>query len=1112
MDKKKVFDILGIGETRDVNIIKKAYRSKLIQVNPEDNPEGFKLLREAYEEAVRLINVDEEAVPETPVGRWIKKVEYVYSKLSSRIDTACWEELFKDEVCSDFDTEKEAREAFLEFLMDNFRLPSEVWLLIEERFQLERRKEELCEKLPVSFVDFITGDIEKKGWMDFTLFEGDAEGDVDEFINLYLSLRNLNDSNKMDGAEELFERLAEIDLRHPYLEAEKIRFYLIHKKPEEAREVVELLRGKKSGDLYSKYYIAEYYSKIGELEKAYEECCAILEENPDYFGAKVLLADYYLAKGNYKEAKERYLQLLEFDNYNDNLREGLQKTNEGLIKSMKEELEREPSNSALRLELAWCFYQNKLFDEITALLNNLVIDDEIYYDYNNLMSRIYLELEDYEKAFPFVQKWLEEILKTKDDGTIEIRKRLQRLGLAYFFMGKCYFYFAMKKENSKEDMDQFFKFIDLAVEVEENNGFLLQYLLEKAQILLSIKEDKLCIDACTEIIRRDKGYYPAYLIRQEAYFNLQMGEEVIDDYYNAVEIYPGNVAPYLFAIRVYQIYGQYEDAAAAINRAKEAEIESRELLLIELKNKRFSAVDNEERKKVVGDLEKLYVKAQEEPGDLKNLTDILNEQALCYYDMEDYDIALVVMEKILNIEKSIESLELKGDILYRLNKYGEAIDTYSEILKSNSDYVEAYYKIGLSWSALGEDGERYAVDNYLKVTEIDPQHQYVYSELKEIYKKHYLQHYQREDYEKAIQYAKLQVEANPSCYYYTDLGLMYLEAYDMEEAIKAFEEAIKCDEGNAYPYNNMGYIYKVLGEFDKSYEYYKMAIERIDDDDLIPYWNMAINYRSTGQFEKAVEILEEIAERDEESLQANKRILEVYKQMKAWDQALEQTKKISEIEENGQMDYLLHTGDIYSLAEKGDESLPFYEQALKEFSKNSKPYIKMGSYMLWIEKDKKKALKYYKKAYKIARRYDNESIEDALQNIISALKELGKEKKGIRYLKKIYKFHRSCYGSVEASLSNPEYRKVRLYYLALNNYNAGQYEKSQEYMEQMKNSLNCAQCTYCTCYEYLELEGLMLELRKDYTGALEKYMRALDIAPDNIHYLSKIKELRKKTE
>lgn len=47
------FNTLGIEATKEEKEIKKAYRDKLHTVNPEDDPNGFKILREAYEEALK---------------------------------------------------------------------------------------------------------------------------------------------------------------------------------------------------------------------------------------------------------------------------------------------------------------------------------------------------------------------------------------------------------------------------------------------------------------------------------------------------------------------------------------------------------------------------------------------------------------------------------------------------------------------------------------------------------------------------------------------------------------------------------------------------------------------------------------------------------------------------------------------------------------------------------------------------------------------------------------------------------------------------------------------------------------------------------------------------
>ena len=61
MDRIEVFQILGIGETKDEKAIKNAYREKLTVTNPEDDPEGFKRLRGAYDAACRYARETEGA-------------------------------------------------------------------------------------------------------------------------------------------------------------------------------------------------------------------------------------------------------------------------------------------------------------------------------------------------------------------------------------------------------------------------------------------------------------------------------------------------------------------------------------------------------------------------------------------------------------------------------------------------------------------------------------------------------------------------------------------------------------------------------------------------------------------------------------------------------------------------------------------------------------------------------------------------------------------------------------------------------------------------------------------------------------------------------------------
>ena len=96
MDKTLVFQILGIPETKEEDIIRQRYLTLLKDTNPEDDPEGFKRLRAAYEEAVRLSKVQEAGEEEEPQGEaalWMKGVEKIYKDIFLRRDIGAWEEV-----------------------------------------------------------------------------------------------------------------------------------------------------------------------------------------------------------------------------------------------------------------------------------------------------------------------------------------------------------------------------------------------------------------------------------------------------------------------------------------------------------------------------------------------------------------------------------------------------------------------------------------------------------------------------------------------------------------------------------------------------------------------------------------------------------------------------------------------------------------------------------------------------------------------------------------------------------------------------------------------------------------------------------------------------------
>ena len=133
-----MWNILGITPTSDEDVIKTAYRGKLVSVNPEEDPEGFKKLRQAYEEAVSWAKKAKKK--KNPLEQWMYEIEQIYENFYRRIDADEWEEIFENEICTDLDTAEEARLEITRFLMGHYFLPQFVWKSVRNLSKQSVRK------------------------------------------------------------------------------------------------------------------------------------------------------------------------------------------------------------------------------------------------------------------------------------------------------------------------------------------------------------------------------------------------------------------------------------------------------------------------------------------------------------------------------------------------------------------------------------------------------------------------------------------------------------------------------------------------------------------------------------------------------------------------------------------------------------------------------------------------------------------------------------------------------------------------------------------------------------------------------------------------------------
>ena len=297
------FNTLGIEATKEEKKIKKAYRARLHAVNPEDDPDGFKRLREAYEEALKYARQKEEE-PEnlSPAEEFISRCEQLYKDFYRRIDEQEWEKLFSEDICISLESGEEVRQRFLVFLMENFRLPSPVWKKIDQTFSITGNRKELLELFPEPYVDFLQQVVRYNGALNYELFEGDVSEDVDDYIEHYHKLRQYADLGMRKEAWEEYHFIeANYDICHPYILLEKARLLYSDEEREKQEEGGEIFRSlaKKYleehnvGKFWAIENLPEYLHNIDrQADELYESMYAKLSKDERYKRTGNFLEDY----------------------------------------------------------------------------------------------------------------------------------------------------------------------------------------------------------------------------------------------------------------------------------------------------------------------------------------------------------------------------------------------------------------------------------------------------------------------------------------------------------------------------------------------------------------------------------------------------------------------------------------------------------------------------------------------------------------------------------------------------------------------------------------------------------------------------------------------------
>lgn len=535
-----IWNTLGIEPTKDKKAIVAAYRAKLVEVNPEDKPEEFKALRAAYEEALAQISTPEKQEDDSPLGRWAAKLRKLYDHFPSRIDTECWRELLRDEICVALDQRPLVEETLLKFLLQDYYIPRSVWQLLDEAFDFTGRQQELYEHYPRDFIDYaVISGITMNPSLPYELFTPGENGrDCDEYRRLYHKVNNCPPEER----EAVLEQMAALSEHHPYGDAVYFLHLLSQGRTEEGKAGLKQLAEQYPDD---ERLVMLWANQCGSWEITEPLVRHVLELNPNHAQAKRALAECLAARGDYDAGKELIFELIHAAGGDQvavqQLQDILKNWNQTLIQKGEERLAADPGDSHAAKELAWCYMQCE--DTENAWRAAQYVRQEVTdpFEYHNLMGKLHYARQEGEEALAHFEA-LEAILQDPDHPKAHrYPEFLQISGSTLMNLGR-----------SEEAIAKYQKALELAPEdptILDHMGRLLYY-----------REDhEAAADIYQRLTRVQPHSYHGYLMLSLNLFELRRDRDAFDAINRALDIEGRDLTVYVHKMRILLRNGAFDE-------------------------------------------------------------------------------------------------------------------------------------------------------------------------------------------------------------------------------------------------------------------------------------------------------------------------------------------------------------------------------------------------------------------------------------------------------------------------------------------------------------------------------------------------------------------------
>ncbi|WP_334075087.1 MULTISPECIES: tetratricopeptide repeat protein [Paenibacillus] len=305
------WSILGIEATADKALIKKTYARQLKLHHPEEDPQGYQQLREAFEWAMKRagdlerVGADDEReagewneptyeeiavmrqtvfeaeedfrVPvgtkPHPVQVFFEKMKHLYDDFPRRIDPEAWIALMADDFMWNMAYQDVRVNGLVHFLERHRYMPREVWTILDDSFRPLESKEALYESYDDEVVDYILEQIRGTAELGYECFAGKAlDFDIEHYLELRQEAQSAMREDDLVEAEAALTEAAGIFREDPDLQLMRAKLYLRTGRKSEAMASLQGTLDLSPQDREARQLYAQGLFAEGRYEDVLQQC------------------------------------------------------------------------------------------------------------------------------------------------------------------------------------------------------------------------------------------------------------------------------------------------------------------------------------------------------------------------------------------------------------------------------------------------------------------------------------------------------------------------------------------------------------------------------------------------------------------------------------------------------------------------------------------------------------------------------------------------------------------------------------------------------------------------------------------------------------------------